>query len=639
VIFGILDSARPGELLKQELLELDAPPRPGGSLHPVPWAGDHVALRVIASALPSEAQSHSMWVSPTGSVLVFAGRIYDVGEGGNGAGIARGGHTVSELLFRRYERDPDNFLDAVNGSFAVAIWDERRQRLVLARDRLGIEPLYYSQQGGRLVFGSSLRSLLATGLVPKRLNHQAVLQYLLYNYNPDVETFVAGVHRVRGGQLITASHAAVSARQYWQLSFARIEQKPFEQSREEILHLIQDSIRIRLGGNGNGAPGVLLSGGTDSSTLVSLASKMVEGPLRTFSFRCEGRSYDESHWARLVAERFGTEHTEFSYRPEHVRLMADAVHAMEEPFCDAGIEIATYLLGRAAKGKASYVLSGEGGDELFAGHPVYTADKLAAYVDVVPGWLVRPAAALLQRIPDSTEKKNLQVKLKRFAYSLSFPRELLSHRWRAYYLPNELSALCTPDFLAGGDLAHVFDGMIAYSGEADGEDQLSRSLYSDYHTLVSFYLNRLRLLRASGIESRVPLLDHRLVEYAATIPSDLKIRGMSDTKYIYRQVLEGVLPREILHDRPKLGHSIPMKNWVREDPQVNQWMLGVLGSESFRNRGFYRPEVVRRYVDEHAARAHNHSHRLWGLVVLELWMSAVWDAVPQAPAARLTRTG
>jgi asparagine synthase (glutamine-hydrolysing) len=629
VIFGIFDPLRPGALLLQSLLELETGCREPHAQQATRWAGEHVAMRLLDGIHPSDADSLSMWVSPDGSALVFSGRIYDSGPMGAGAAPSRATPSVSELLLRRYERGPDSFLDRVNGKFAIAIWDEPRQRLVLARDRAGIEPLYYSLQGDRLVFGSSLRAMLNAGLIPKRLNHQAVLQYLLYNYNPDVETFVSGARRVRAGQMVVAADPGVTTRQYWGLSFERVERKSFEQTKEEILPLIEDSIRIRVRGASEGATGVLLSGGTDSSTLVSLASKMVDGPLRTFSFRCEGFSYDESHWARLVADRFGTEHTEFSYRPGHLRLMADAVQAMEEPFCDAGIEVATFLLGRRARGNVSFVLSGEGGDELFAGHPAYSADKLAAYVDAFPDRLIRPVAAMLQRLPDSAEKKNLQVKLKRFAYGLEFPRELLSHRWSTYYLPDELGELCTLDFQAHADLAHVFDGMMAYSAETCGGDVLSRSLYSDFHTLVSFYLNRLRLLGASGVESRVPLLDHRLIEYAATIPSDLKLHGMSGTKYIYRQVLEGVLPREILHDRPKLGHSVPMKNWMRDDPQVKGWMLDILTSESFLDRGLCRPEVVRRYMDEHARRAHNHAHRLWGLAVLELWMSTVWDAVPE----------
>jgi asparagine synthase (glutamine-hydrolysing) len=271
------------------------------------------------------------------------------------------------------------------------------------------------------------------------------------------------------------------------------------------------------------------------------------------------------------------------------------------------------------------VLSGEGGDELFGGHPVYVADKFAAVVDRFPRFLVNPLVQTLQRIPDSEQKKNLQVKLKRFAYSLSFPSELLSHRWRVYYTPQELQELCTGDFIASCDTQQLFDGMLKYTQEADGPDQLSRSLYSDYYTLVNFYLRRLGLLRSFSLDSRLPLLDYRLVEYAAKIPSSLKVRRLSDTKYIYKKVLEGVLPREILYDRPKLGHSVPMKNWLRDNAKVQEWIAKLLSDASLEKRGFFHPLVVRRMIEEHISKRQNHSHRLWGLLVLELWLRSWLD--------------
>ncbi|GAF90237.1 unnamed protein product, partial [marine sediment metagenome] len=273
------------------------------------------------------------------------------------------------------------------------------------------------------------------------------------------------------------------------------------------------------------------------------------------------------------------------YGADRLKLISDAVKYMDEPFCDVGIEIGTYVLGKAADGKVSYTLSGEGGDELFAGHPVYVADKLAKIVECIPNAVMAPITALLRRIPDSDQKKNLQVKLKRFAYSLSFPRELLSHRWRIYYTPRELQKLIVPDLIEQYPTQRLFEPMQRINRDADGTDLLTRSLYSDYFTLVDFYLRRLGLLKAFSIEDRLPLLDVRLVEYAARIPSNLKIRGFSDTKYLYRQILEGLLPREILHDRPKLGHSVPMKNWIRDDSHVHDMIRDVICSGSLARRG------------------------------------------------------
>jgi asparagine synthase (glutamine-hydrolysing) len=262
---------------------------------------------------------------------------------------------------------------------------------------------------------------------------------------------------------------------------------------------------------------------------------------------------------------------------------------------------------------------------LFGGHPVYIADKVATVIDRIPPAIVNPIAQLLQHLPDSDQKKNLQVKLKRFAYSLSFPTDLLSHRWRVYYKPQEFSQLCTSDFLSACHLDRIFDSMLKHTQDTDGLDCLSRSLYSDYWTLVSFYLRRLELLQAFGIENRLPLLDHRLVEYAAKIPSHLKIRGFSDIKYIYKQALVGLLPDEILFNRPKLGHSVPMKNWMREDALIQTWMEEILCKSTIESRGLFNADFIKRSLDEHLRKTHNHSHRLWSLLVLELWIRTYLD--------------
>jgi asparagine synthase (glutamine-hydrolysing) len=416
----------------------------------------------------------------------------------------------------------------------------------------------------------------------------------------------------------------MSLKRYWRLSFAETLVKTEDQYREEILELITDAIRIRL--ESHHSPGIFLSGGIDSSTIVSMTTGMWKEPLRTFSFRCEGLSYDESYYARFVAQHYGTKHTEISYYPTHLTLITKAVAAMDEPFCDIGIEIGTYLLGQAAQGEVSYVLSGEGGDELFGGHPVYIADKVAAVVDRFPRLILNPVTRVLQRIPDSDQKKNIQVKLKRFAYSLSFPPELLSHRWRTYYTPQELGKLCTGDFMASCDQQRLFESMCQYTREADGRDLLSHSLYSDYYTLVPFYLRRLGLLRAFAVESRLPLLDYRLVKYAAQIPARLKIRGLSHTKYLYKKVLAKILPREILYDRPKLGHSVPMKNWLRDNRKVKALVAEVVSDHSFQERGFFCAHFVQQMIAEHSRKTYNHSHRLWGLLVLEFWLRTCWDA-------------
>jgi asparagine synthase (glutamine-hydrolysing) len=645
MILGIMDSEGRGAHLREELepIALRLQPR-GASCLTAGWAGRQLAVSWIPGQHEDPSRGPRPYVSQDQTIVVMAeGRIYNAGDLRSRIGIDPGCQTPSaaEIIGRLYEKRPQAFLDPVNGQFAFVLWDEVKHALLLGRDRLGIESLFYSPAGPRLVFGSSLRGMMATGWVPRRLNHEAVLQYLLYCYNPTPETLVRNVFKVPAGHVVSVHGSTLSATRYWRLSFAETQVKTEGEYREEVLELIQDAIRIRL--DPHRPAGVFLSGGTDSSAIVSLASRLSTRPIQTFSFRCQGRSYDESPYARFVANHYGTRHTEVPYGPECLSLITSAVEWMDEPFCDVGIEIGTYLLGRAAGGNVDHVFSGEGGDELFGGHPVYVADTAAALVNRMPRLMLTPLAHLLQRIPDSDQKKNLQVKLKRFAYSLAFPPELLSHRWRAYYTPVELRALCTRELLADCDMDRVFEGMLRHTREADGRDRLSRSLHADYSTLVDFYLRRLGLLRQHSIERRLPLLDHRLVEYAAKIPSRLKIRHLSETKYIYRRILEGVLPAEILHNRPKLGHSVPMKNWLRENGDLREWAWGILGDGTFRGRGFFRPPVVRRMLDEHVRKSHNHSHRLWGLIVMESWLRSWFDpefgASPPAAGAGASLPG
>ncbi len=632
MILGVWDKNRTGAELEAELLRAGARAQGKKNAQGTTWHNRHLAFAWIASGIDTLDEASQPFTNADQTIVsLFEGKIYNLAEiaGAFGLQHAFDKSRSGEALGHLYERYGERFLDHVNGKFVFALWDETNQKLLLGRDRLGIEPLFYCNDGKRFAFSSSLRGLLATGWVSKELNYDAVLQYLVYCYNPGLETFLQGVTKLPAGHLLSIAASGICLKQYWRLNFGETQVKTEDEYREEILDLIEDAIRICL--DPHQSPGILLSGGTDSSTIVSLASRMSDKPLRTFSFRCEGRSYDESQYARLIARRHGTEHTEIPYDPDHLALITRAVQSMDEPFCDIGIEIATYLLGQAAQGRVSYMFSGEGGDELFGGHPVYVADKFAAVVDRFPRILTGSLVQLLQKIPDSDQKKNFQVKLKRFSYSLSFPPELLSHRWRAYYTPRELQELCTDDFLACCEVRQLFKGMLHYSGKTDGWDPLSRSLYSDYHTLVDFYLRRLGLLRGFSIESRQPLLDYRLVEYAAKIPSRMKIRGFSDTKYIYKKILEGVLPREILYDRPKLGHSVPMKNWLREDSKLQKWVEEILSESALVKRGFFRPSVVRQLFEEHLSMRHNHSHRLWALVVLELWLKAWLD--PQTSSA------
>jgi len=323
----------------------------------------------------------------------------------------------------------------------------------------------------------------------------------------------------------------------------------------------------------------------DSSTVVGLMRPMVEGDIHTFSFRCRGKSFDESHWARLMSERYNTRHHEVPYEAGDIDRIIEVVNISEEPFSDIGIEVASYLLAEKAGGTVDYVLTGDGGDELFAGHPVYLADKMASKFERVPGFIRQPLTRVLQHLPDTDAKKSLVVKAKRFSYSASFPADLFSNRWRIYYTEDELRKLLNPEWHVLMDKTNPLEDIRSLYDEADGADFLSKTLYGDYYTVVGFYLRRMELVRKFGLEGRFPR----------------------------------VLPDEIVFRKDKLGHSVPFKNWLRDVPVVKNLVQENLSAEALKKRGIFNPEFVDKLYRRHMSKADNNSHRLWALLVFELW--------------------
>jgi asparagine synthase (glutamine-hydrolysing) len=405
---------------------------------------------------------------------------------------------------------------------------------------------------------------------------------------------------------------------YWRLSYREPLRAGESEIADELLERVRAAVRRRMPAAG-AAPAVFVSGGLDSSTVLGLVREAHPGQIRTYSYRCKSESFDESHYARLMAGSVGAEHTELEYRAEDALLIAELAAKMSQPFCDVGINIGTYLLGREAAQRGDLVFTGDGGDELFGGHPIYEADKIARFIDPVPLPIRGPMLRVLRALPDSDQKKNLTVKLKRFGESALFPPELLSHRWRLYYHGAELEQVLNPEIARDLDREGLFRDVLAFNREADGPDPLSHSLYSDYQSIVDFYIRRNELFGDFGIETRYPLFDRDLVEFCASIPSKLKVKGWFDTKYIFKRAIEKILPHQIVHREDKLGHSIPLKNWLREDAQVREFVMDHVCAETVRKRGLVRPEFVERLVDEHMSRQRNNSHRLWTLAVLELW--------------------
>jgi asparagine synthase (glutamine-hydrolysing) len=582
---------------------------PGGN--PVKLIRGRLAVGML-DEFPGECDA-----APEPVTVAFQGRLSNAKEISDCLG---GGESLKPagLLARAYRRWGESFVERLEGSFAFFLADPSGGLSILGRDRFGVETLFYAENGDGLVFGSRLGPVLRHPGMPRTLNFEAMHQYLLFCYNPTPASFFQGVRKLEPAHTLVTRNGASRIFRYWKLSFSRVSTKAEGETAEALFEILDRSVGDAC--DPSRRTGVFLSGGMDSSSVTSLASRHAGSPLRTFSFRCRGESFDESGYAKIVSDAFHTTHSLVEYRPETVRTMADLVGQMDEPFCDVGINLATDILGREASGKVDLVLTGDGGDELFGGHPVYQADRAAAVLDRIPRALLEPVYWLGSKLPDSDRKKDWKVKWKRFSRSVRFPAALYSHRWRIYYTENEMRVLLNPSVLTQIDTVEPYRDLLRMHAEADGRDALSRSIYSDYHTVVGFYLRRMGLIRRFGIEARFPLLDRRAVEFCAAVPSGLKIKNGSDVKYIFKKAMQNALPREIVFRKDKLGHSIPLKNWMRDDPGVREWILELLSEPALRKRQYFNPEAVNRMVREHLTKRENHSHRLWTLAVLELWL-------------------
>ena len=580
-----------------------------------------LSLVVDIPQLPGTRPNQGIYQSADGKyVTCFYGNVFNIDDILGRLGADYSGKDKAEWFFQCFKKFGHQCLKEINGNFIALIYDYNAHSLLLAHDHLGIEAVYYSWDGNRLVFSNSLGILAQSGKRFSELNPQALYSYLLFNYNPGTQSFFKGIEKLRGGHFIRIKNGKFEIKSYWRPSF-KVDPSITEKSViPELFDLFKDAVRIRLE-DSSVRPGVFVSGGMDSSSVLGLMRSLLGdgAPINTYSFRCKGKSFDESHYAEIMAKSVHSNHQLIEYPADEVENISDLVGLMEEPFSDIGIELATYILARAASGNVDYILTGDGGDELFAGHPVYLADKIAQIFDRIPQIVRQPMTNLFQMLPDTNAKKSLAVKVKRFSYSSNFSADLYSNRWRVYYTDKELQNVLTPDYWNTLKSYHPFEEIINLYREADGEDYLSKSLYGDYFTVVTFYLNRMRTLRSFKIEPRFPMLDYRLIELTAKIPIDLKIKG-SESKYILHKAMEGFLPDEIVFRKDKLGHSVPMKNWMRESEKVKRVLSEVLFGNKLKERGIFQIDYLRSLFNEHQKKRYNNSHRLWSIAMLELWL-------------------
>jgi asparagine synthase (glutamine-hydrolysing) len=556
-------------------------------------------------------------------VVVQNGEIYNYPE--LRRELERAGHELrtrcdTEALVHLYEEHGTGFAERLRGMFAVAIWDAPRRRLVLARDRYGIKPLYYRDVGGELRFASELRAL------PRgEIDLDALEAFLAFNSIPAPYSIFRDVRKLPAGHVLVWQDGAVSLERYARPGPAgagEIRDGDEAELVEELRARLRDSVRAHL--LSDVPVGVLLSGGVDSAVLAALAAQETSDPVHTFTIGFAERSFDERADARLVAERYGTEHHELLIRPEPEVLLRALADAFDEPFADSSA-LPTYLVSQLAAEHVKVALSGEGGDELFGGYYTYAADLIADRV--AP--LARLARPLVEALPASTRKASLDYKAKRFVRAAHLPSLERHHGWKEIFSPDARTDLT--DRRSSFDPVDVYRARYA---ETAGAPELARLQDVDFgvYLVDDLLVKTDRASMAHSLEARVPFLDPLVTNLAFALPTRLKVRGLAK-KVLLRKAAAPLLPPEIVHGR-KRGFSIPAAAWLRGE--LEPFARETLSAVNLERQGFFRPEPVTRLLDEHVAGRDDWSRQLWGLLAFTLWYERhVEQEPPQLRSARM----
>ena len=556
--------------------------------------------------------------------IVFNGEIYNYLELRRKL-IARGHqfstHSDTEAILHAYEEYGDDCVNHLIGMFAFAIWDSNHHRLLLARDRVGIKPIYYHLSNAHFIFGSELKAVLAHPDTPRDVNMTALSHFLTLEYVPSPHTIFNEVYKLPPGHRLIMENGRIQIEQYWNVPQIAVPTSDAE-CIEHLTELIRDAVKIRLMAD---VPlGAFLSGGIDSSTIVSFMSEQMSTPVQTFSIGFGDPTYNELPYARMVAERYGTDHYEQFLEADIAEMSLRLVSHFDEPFGDFSI-FPTFLVSQMARQYVTVTLSGDGGDELFGGYDTYVAQQMdQRYYGRLPSWIRQKAMpSLLSLIPPQPAKKGLVNKAKRFVEGGALPAAWQHTRWMMFMDESAKAHLFTPAVLA--ELGAETPGWLLeqYFAEASQRDLLAQQQYVDVKTYMTddILVKVDRMSMAASLEARVPLLDHRIVEFALNLPPHLKMHK-GETKVALRRVMADRLPAEVLH-KPKEGFSIPLKHWLRTD--LRPLMTDLLAADTVRRRGYFQPETVTRWVSEHLSKQANHSHRLWALMVFELWHQQVKD--------------
>jgi asparagine synthase (glutamine-hydrolysing) len=593
------------------------------------YIGDGVALGMRRLSIIDLEGGHQPISNEDGTVwIVFNGEIYNYRE--LRRDLERNGHTFrtdsdTETIVHLYEDLGPRCVDRLRGMFGFAIWDERRRQLLIARDRLGIKPMYYAERNGELVFSSELKPILTLGGIPRAVDWGAANHLFTFLSTPSDQSIVDGVKKLEPACVaIGTPGQPLRIEKYWDVTFQPNETASEAELVEQLRALLVESVTLH---QVSDVPvGAFLSGGLDSSAVVALMAKPAAGRLKTFSIGFAESDFNELQYARDVAMRFGTDHHDLVLRPDVVSIVEDLTWYLDEPFGDTSA-IPTYMVSKLASEHVKVVLSGDGGDELFAGYDKYVVEARERRRDRLPRGLRALAGTIGRLIPEGVSGR-------RFLRHLALDG---SHRYldaSTLFGADDLGRLFRPEAyrrLAQHDpLAESLAAL-----QHGGADWLASAQYRDLHTYLPLdILTKVdRATMAHSLEARPPLLDHRLVEFAATVPARFRLRD-GTTKYLFKQAMRGILPDAII-DRQKRGFAVPLATWFRGD--LAGFARDLLLSTRCRERGFFDTRYIERLLALNE-RGRNLDLQLWTVMSFELWCQRFLDPAPREQPAPIRQT-
>lgn len=524
----------------------------------------------------------------------------------------------AETIVHLYEEFGDDFLDKVEGMFAIAVWDNHRHRLVLARDRMGEKPLYYAVLSDKLIFASEIKAMLCNPDINRTLDIEAVSKYFSYEFIPAPKTPFTQIKKLLPGHILTLDKKQVSIKRYWDMKFSSNEVSSIceEEVAQQLDVLLKESVRKRL--ISDVALGAFLSGGIDSSYIVSLMTDICPGKVKTFTIAFEDASFDESRYAREVAGYLKTQHFEETLTSRQLMdLIPGICDFLDEPLGDASI-VPTYLLSCFAKKYVTVALSGDGADELFAGYPTYSAHVLAQYYLKMPAPLRNGLNFLAEKMPVSLDNFSLDFKIKKFISGLEYKPEMRHYNWLGSFSPRQKEELFCEEFKQHLCSARALEDSIEFHlGNCDSKKPLERLLYLD----AKLYLQDDILVKvdrasmANALEVRSPFLGEKFVEFAVKLPLHFKLNKFK-SKFILKKAAEKRLPKKIVN-RPKKGFGIPVAKWIKGD--LKQFVLDKFNYSKIEKQQIFNYTYIEQLLNEHFSGKKDNRKPIWTLLIFQMW--------------------